>query len=102
MATDPLKKRVVDPVYELFWKEVATAVDMVSNNHERQIAVAVGDRKASVIISNQGSMIKVLISEYTPVQPTLIVPPGGSVLDPRDSQPDDVPSPTDTETGGIE
>lgn len=86
MAIDPIKKRALDPTYELFWREVAQAVDMVSNNSERQIAVAMGDRKAS--ISTSGKFVKVLFSDYEAKQPTLIVPPGSMVLDKRDSIPE--------------
>lgn len=84
MVIDPIKNRVVDPGYELFWKEVAQAVDIVSTNAEREIEVSVGDRTATVLIGKKTGRIIIQISDYQSVQPTLIVPPGGGIEDAKD------------------
>lgn len=77
MASDPLKRRVVDPGYELFWKEVAQAVNMATANNEREIDISVGDRNAKVFIGKKTGKAIIQITDYDPPQPVLIVPPGG-------------------------
>lgn len=80
-----VNNKVVDPSYELFWKEVAQAVDMVSNNNEREVAVSIGSRTGTVLIGPKTGRIIIQISEYESVQPTLIVPPGGTIGDDEDA-----------------
>lgn len=75
MATDLSK--VIDPNYEIFWREVATATAQVENDTSKQIAVEVGGKHADVSWAEWAddiSGIQIEIYEVEIVKEPLIVP----------------------------
>lgn len=72
MATDP-KQRIVDPEFEIFWREVGEAVHMVELNNV-EITVERGNRGAKVGTDPTREQITIYIYEVEPKQPALMVP----------------------------
>lgn len=66
--------KVESPEDQIFWSEVRTAYDLVSNNISRQIKVTRGHKEAKVYHNVKTDHIMVAISDIVPEQPVLVKP----------------------------
>jgi hypothetical protein len=66
--------KIESPEDQLFWSEVRTAYDLVSNNNKREIKVTRGAKQALVFYGDKTDHIMVAISEIEPPQPVPVKP----------------------------
>lgn len=87
MATNPTSssnRRVVDPEFEIFWKEVGECVRQVELNKSRELSVERGTRRADVSWAEWDNEephqpvdlcgVQIEIYDIQPKQPELITP----------------------------
>jgi hypothetical protein len=74
MSNVNVSLKVESPEDQLFWSEVRTAYDLVSNNNKREIKVSRGHKEALVYYGANTDHIMVAISEIEPPQPILVKP----------------------------
>lgn len=64
----------ITPEDQIFWNEIRTAYDMVSNNNSRQVKVTRGNKEAKVYYVEKTDHIMIAVSDVIPEQPILVKP----------------------------
>lgn len=76
-----ISRRVVDPEFEVFWREVGEAVRQVQNNVTRELSIERGSKRADISWAEWENEepadlcgVQIEIYDVEPKQPTLLVP----------------------------